>query len=142
MWNILISKVANSGCAMLQWVHSAKLSVMAITNCQSYKFSKSSIMSNRVKVWRQPPVTVSSFKSELYISNYSQTLMQIMTEEVETALCDSLYSLKFQVRVARQQFQLQSNVYTNSYRRCWDCIMWFVIYHYKLPYHYYITLQK
>ena len=37
--------------------------------------------------------------------------MQIRTEEVETTLCDSLYSLKLQVQVLHQQLQFHSNVY-------------------------------
>ena len=59
-------------------------------------------------------------------------LMRIHAEVVETALCNSLYSLKFQVWVACQPLQLQSKIYVNSYRRSWNYIMWFVIYHYKL----------
>ena len=37
--------------------------------------------------------------------------MQNRTEEVETTLCDSLYSLKPQVQVLHQQLQFHSNVY-------------------------------
>lgn len=107
-------KVANSGHAVLQWVHSEKLSVVAIMNCYYYKLQNPSIMSNHVKVWRR-------LQFKLSRPNCKST--------VEITLCDSLYSLKFHVRVVCEQ--LQSNVYANSYTESWSYIIWFVIYHYK-----------
>ena len=121
--------VANTGRAVLQWAYSGKLSVKAVMNYQSYNFKKSSFCRTLLMYH-----VSNSLNLQVQIIHYQLQLqlMRIHAEVVETALCNSLYSLKFQVWVACQPLQLQSKIYVNSYRRSWNYIMWFVIYHYKL----------
>ena len=85
--------VANIGRAVLQWAYSTKLSVAAITKCQCYNLKKSSILLNNVKD------TSHNLNLQVQTVNYQLQLqlMRIHAEVVETALYDSLYSLKFQV---------------------------------------------